>query len=175
MFGGILGGFLGGVKKKTKKSRDRRTKERTNQALLEGREQGEKLTGISSEEVGRQRAGVRQEYKDIVAGKSIVGEEMRRDRNASARRLKAMQMGGNAPQGGVAEASQRQLDRQSSSDIALAREQEYMNALGKLEKQYRGAASDIARLEGQYGSIAIGAKPAPQPSQNKGLFGMLFG
>ena len=138
------------------------------QSFLEaGRQRGETLVGTDSASIGKEREGIRQKYKDIVDGKSMVEKQMKQDLATRQKQARAAAAVGG--QGQLTAAQQQAMGRQAASDIAEARNQEYMNALNKVEKQYRGAAGDIARLEGQYGSIAVGGQAAPQVQAQGGL------
>lgn len=128
----------------------------TSQFMKEGRRRGEELVGVDSATVGKERADVRQKYKDILEGKSIVKKEMKQD--LATRQKQARAQSAVSGQSQLAPAQQQAMGRQAASDMASARSKEYLGVLNKIEKQFRGAAGDISRLEGQYGSIGVGGQ-----------------
>jgi len=141
--------------------------------LKAGEAKGEQLVGATVGEVGQQRADIRKKYQDIVNGESIAEKNLTRQSNADKRtaRATAAVSGGSQMSAGQEQA----MNRQSASDIATARSAEYLNALNKLEAQYRGAAGDIASLSGKYGAIGVGVAPAPTITKSSGIFDGLFG
>lgn len=141
------------------------------QFLSTGKKRGEELTGVSSQDVGKERADIRQRYKDILGGESIAQKVIKQDLATRQRQARAQAAVSGASQ--VAPAQLQAMQRQASADLATARSKEYMNALNKLETQFRGAAGDIARIEGQYGAIGVGGQPAPQMSSSN-FFGTVI-
>lgn len=139
--------------------------------LRAGEAKGEQLVGADSREIGQERADIRQRYKDVVGGESLVRKQMKQDLATRQKQARAQSAVGGQAQ--LAPAQQQAMGRQASSDIATARNEEYMQALNKLESQFRGAAGDIARLSGQYGSIGVGGQPAPQINTG-GTFGTVI-
>ena len=128
--------------------------------LKAGEAKGEQLVGADASTVGQERADIRQKFKDLMSGNSIAQQQLAQQSNAMQRQARAnAAVSGGAGQ--MAAGQQQAMSRQAASDMANLRSQEYQQALNKLETQYRGAAGDIAKLAGQYGSIGMGNQPVP--------------
>lgn len=139
------------------------------QALLKkGRERGESLAGISSSEVGDKRSDIRSRYKNIINAPSRGAARTAQARNANLKRLRASQ-GQRGVSGGMADLQESQMSQDYAGRVGNVRQKEYMDALNKLERQYRGAAQDIMTAEGQYGAIGAGSKSAPTAQSGGGI------
>lgn len=133
--------------------------------MAPGFKMGEALTGTNIKEVGEERKGVRDRYKSLMEGPSMAEDVMGRKEQAAEKRMKGQQMAGNVA-GGSAVAAEQQLGRQFAADTAKASHDEYIQNLGAYDTSVRGAASDIAKMGGQFGAVEVGMiKP---PSQSSG-------
>lgn len=136
--------------------------------MASGRARGEEMTGVSSKNVGKKRGEIRGQYEDIVNGPSRGASRAASARNADLKSLRQSQ-GAQGVSGGMARLQQNQMNQDYAGKIGDVRQKEYLDALNKLETQYRGAASDIMTTEGQYGAIGVGSKPNPTMSDGGGL------
>lgn len=131
-----------------------------NSYLLQGRKRGEELTGINSADVGAKRGEIRSKYEDILNAPSRGSSRVMEAGQAAQKNLRSMQ-GQQGVSGGMANLQRLQLGQDYATKAGDVRQNEYMNALNKLEQQYRGGAKDIMTAEGQYGALGVGAKPNP--------------
>lgn len=146
--------------------------------IAQGEKKGELLTGQSIESVGKGRSGIIDKLNNILQGDSVGANRLRQSQSDTSRELKASQMlaGGGQMDKGQQLALKRQQDRDLSEFVSGEKRQ----ALSDLSLEYRGAAGDISKMGGQYGSILIGASnPPPQVGGGSngllsGLFGGLF-
>lgn len=155
-----IGGDLAPSKSGGGRGVDQLSPEEIRGFLAEGRQRGESLTGIKSDEVGRERRGIREQYRDILNQPSRGAERVAQARNASLKRLR-QQQAGSGVSGARAQAQEMALSQDYARQAGDVRQREYLDALNKLETQFRGAGTDIMRSEGQYGSIGVGSKPTP--------------
>lgn len=146
---------------------DQLTKSDIDGYLKDGRERGESLTGATSEEIGSNRRDIRSKYSDIVNQDSRGAASVASSRDASLKQQKIAQ-NKSGQSGGSADLQNQMLDMNYARKIGDTRQSEYLGALNKLETQYRGAASDVMKAEGQYGSIAVGSKVDPVAADSGG-------
>ena len=131
-----------------------------------GRQEGEVLTGGTAEEMGQGRGFVRDELMSAYTGDSQAANALRQDQNQSMRTLKAQQM---VSGGGQTDAQQQQaLERMNRRDMANLNNKIQMSTLANMSREYRGAASDIARQGSAYGAMLVGAQPPQYIEGNAG-------
>lgn len=145
------------------------------EAFMEkGREKGEEVAGGTAKEMGEGRADIRDRLNQILSGESAGASALKQDQQQQQKSLKAQQaMAGGGGQMNVGQ--QQALKRQADIDYAKFTSAEKRQALADLSKEYRGAAGDITRSTGQYGSVMVGGQPAAQPQSQTGIISDIFG
>jgi hypothetical protein len=136
--------------------------------MNKGAEKAEQLTGATSEEIGKGRGRVRGLYEDILNQPSRGAARVAQSRNADLKRLRQSQSTSGVS-GPMADLQKAQVSQNYASQIGDTRQKEYLDALNKLEKQYRGASGDVLSTMGQYGAISQGAAPTPSLGSGGGL------
>lgn len=148
---------------------DQLTLEDIKKFMGEGRSVGEQLTGATSADIGKNRGDIRQKYSDIVNAPSRGAARVASARNADVKSLR-QQQARQGVSGGVASNQLTQMNQDYAGKIGDVRQKEYLDALNKLEAQYRGASSDVMSAEGQYGAIGVGSKPNPVAAGGNNMF-----
>lgn len=136
--------------------------------MRQGLQRGQELTGATPGEIGSERKDIRDRYRDIVNAPSRGAARVEQARNANLKQLRASQARSGV-QGGMADLQRQQIKQNYASTAGNVRQKEYLDALNKLERQFRGAGKDIMAAEGGYGSIAVGGKEIPQPDNDRGF------